>query len=316
MKASLKLREDQNPFLRAKVPLNILGFPFQSGVSIGDPKELCLNLNTFFDSGPSFKFSYRPNNFTNPFGLIVKTGIGSFGSPIFSPLAISVEFNFLGNGNPNFSLQFKPKIGDFSIKKSIESTIPITKVKSTGSNNLADLEKFIDGGETSSSSLENGVNKTNGNGGFVINRSNAVNVIDEAVNGVEVTARTVLPIRNRALVKFRWGVKFPEELKKSVRDPTAHIALHKIPFLVMNKISIEHVAEKKGVPQLVDPDDVGRKRQLEDLVLESRLLRKAVEEMGARGGESESVVGAKYSRSNHVDELMKAKTGGVTGAGK
>ncbi|KAL6273101.1 hypothetical protein ACE6H2_023793 [Prunus campanulata] len=122
MKASVKFREDQKPLLRAKVPLSILGLPFQSGIVAGESKELTLNLGTFFESGPSIRVGYRPNDTSNPFSLVVKTGTGSFGSPISSSMLMSAEFNLLGSGkNPTFMLHFKPQFGDFSIKKSQSS---------------------------------------------------------------------------------------------------------------------------------------------------------------------------------------------------
>ncbi|KAK7815418.1 hypothetical protein CFP56_001595 [Quercus suber] len=130
MKASLKFREDQKPLLRAKVPLSILGLPFQSGVIAGESKELTLNLGTFFESGPSIKIAYRPNDTWNPFSLVVKTGTGPFGSPISSSMLMSAEFNLIGRGNPGFMLHFKPQFGDFSIKKSQSSVFDGKLVKS------------------------------------------------------------------------------------------------------------------------------------------------------------------------------------------
>ncbi|CAL0331456.1 unnamed protein product [Lupinus luteus] len=121
MKASLKFREDQKPLLKAKVPLNILDIPFQSGVVSGESKELTLNLATFFQSGPSIKFSYRPNDSGNPFSLILKTGTGSFGSPVSSSVVMSCEFNLhtrngSGNLSPVFMLHFKPRSGGCGVK--------------------------------------------------------------------------------------------------------------------------------------------------------------------------------------------------------
>lgn len=57
-----------------------------------------------------------------PFGLVVKTRVGSLGSPIEAPMTMSAELNFLGNGNPNFFLHFKPQLGDFSIRSSVNSS--------------------------------------------------------------------------------------------------------------------------------------------------------------------------------------------------
>ncbi|XP_019198542.1 PREDICTED: E3 ubiquitin-protein ligase At1g63170-like [Ipomoea nil] len=79
MKASIKFREDQKPLLRAKVPISILSFPFQLGIAAGESKELSLSLGTFFDAGPSIKFSYRPNDSQKPFSFVPKTGLGNYG---------------------------------------------------------------------------------------------------------------------------------------------------------------------------------------------------------------------------------------------
>ncbi|KHN44025.1 hypothetical protein glysoja_037880 [Glycine soja] len=123
MKASLKFREEhKKPLFRAKVPLSILGKPFQSGIVAGESKELTLNLCTFFESGPSLKVAYRPNDSKNPFSLIVKTGTGPFGSPLKSSMLMSCEFSVPGRtGSPLFMLHFKPRFGDFTFKKTQSS---------------------------------------------------------------------------------------------------------------------------------------------------------------------------------------------------
>ncbi|KAK1287232.1 hypothetical protein QJS10_CPB19g00976 [Acorus calamus] len=121
MKASVKFRDERTPLFRAKVPLHILGFPFSSAVSAGDTKELRLDLSTAFDSGPSLRLSYRPNDPSNPFSLAVTTGVGPLGSPSGAPMSISAEFGLIGGGrrSPAFLLQLKPRIGDFSIRRSV-----------------------------------------------------------------------------------------------------------------------------------------------------------------------------------------------------
>ncbi|KAL3586496.1 hypothetical protein D5086_013363 [Populus alba] len=117
MKASLKFREEQNPLFRAKVPLSIVGLPFQSGIIAGESKELSLNLSTFFESGPSFKFSYRPNDTWNPFSLVIKTGTGPFGSPVSSSMIMSAEFNLLGkDGTTLHVIVFEPSQETTQIK--------------------------------------------------------------------------------------------------------------------------------------------------------------------------------------------------------
>lgn len=75
MKALMKFREEQKPLFRAKSPLKILGLPFQSSIVARESKELSLNLNTYFESGPSLKVSYRPNDSLNPFSVVLKPAI-------------------------------------------------------------------------------------------------------------------------------------------------------------------------------------------------------------------------------------------------
>ena len=339
MKASLKFREDQKPLLRAKVPLSILGLPFQSGVIAGESKELTLNLGTFFESGPSIKIAYRPNDTWNPFSLVVKTGTGPFGSPISSSMLMSAEFNLIGRGNPSFMLHFKPQFGDFSIKKSQSSVFDGKLVKSLNGavpeddSSIEVVEKPFMNGASSKTALA--VDSTAG-------------TIAGLFSGIEVAARTTLPVRGRAVVNFRWGVRVPAEVKSvgenPIPNPTAGISFQKIPFLVMNKIGIEHVdggdSKKKTSPDVNFPlasGDVAEacftvKRQLEILHAENGLLKKAVEDLrrefnsvgdsssGERNGNKSS--GGKFDRRNNdkksnegdVNEELKKALMGATGS--
>ena len=342
MKASLKFREDQKPLLRAKVPLSILGLPFQSGVIAGESKELTLNLGTFFESGPSIKIAYRPNDTWNPFSLVVKTGTGPFGSPISSSMLMSAEFNLIGRGNPSFMLHFKPQFGDFSIKKSQSSVFDGKLVKSLNGavpeddSSIEVVEKPFMNGASSKTALA--VDSTAG-------------TIAGLFSGIEVAARTTLPVRGRAVVNFRWGVRVPAEVKSVGENPnpnpnpTAGISFQKIPFLVMNKIGIEHVdggdsKKKKTSPDVNFPPASGDvaeacftvKRQLEILHAENGLLKKAVEDLrrefnsvgdsssGERNGNKSS--GGKFDRRNNdkksnegdVNEELKKALMGATGS--
>ena len=341
MKASLKFREDQKPLLRAKVPLSILGLPFQSGVIAGESKELTLNLGTFFESGPSIKIAYRPNDTWNPFSLVVKTGTGPFGSPISSSMLMSAEFNLIGRGNPSFMLHFKPQFGDFSIKKSQSSVFDGKLVKSLNGavteddSSIEVVEKPFMNGASSKTALA--VDSTAG-------------TIAGLFSGIEVAARTSLPVRGRAVVNFRWGVRVPAEVKSvggnpnPNPNPTAGISFQKIPFLVMNKIGIEHVdggdSKKKTSPDVNFPPASGDvaeacftvKRQLEILHAENGLLKKAVEDLrrefnsvgdsssGERNGNKSS--GGKFDRRNNdkksnegdVNEELKKALMGATGS--
>ncbi|XP_050383264.1 uncharacterized protein LOC126800025 [Argentina anserina] len=293
MKASVKFREDQKPLLRAKVPLSILGLPFQSGIVAGESKELTLNLATFFESGPSIRVAYRPNDTWKPFSLVVKTGTGSLGSPINSSMLMSAEFNLLGNNNPSFMLHFKPQFGDFSVKKSSQSSV---LDKMLGSQNgVVSAEpptiKVVDA--PAGEGLFSGKRIT-----ILPSESAASGAVAGLLSGMEVSARTSVPVRSRAVVSLRWGVRVPAELKSGDYG-TAGIAFQKIPFLVMNKIGIEHVdggdskgsnvkpaAAAAGGQALTFPGNVevaeacfNVKRQLEALQSENGLLRKAVEEL-------------------------------------
>lgn len=290
MKASLKFRDDQKPLLRAKVPLSILGLPFQSGIVAGETKELTLNLGTFFEAGPALKIAYRPNDTWNPFSLVVKTGTGPYGSPISSSMLMSAEFNLLGRGNPSFMLHFKPQFGDFSIKKSQSSVFDRTTV--TPRNGVVSEE------DTSIEVVENPAM----NGTFNVQKITSLTpespespaaVIAKLFSGMEVAARTKLPVRSRAVVNFCWGVRVPAELKSMGNNPTAGIAFQKIPFLVMNKIGIEHVdgrdskkASAGAGPDSIPPPNVDVaeacftvKRQLEVLQADNGSLKKAVEDL-------------------------------------
>ncbi|GAB4851539.1 hypothetical protein Ancab_030942 [Ancistrocladus abbreviatus] len=258
MKASLKFRKDEKSLFRAKIPLNILGLPFQSGLYAGDSKELCLTLGTLFDSGPTFRVYYRPKNASNPCSLVVKTGIGHFGSPLDSPLTMSAEFNFVGRSanNPAFFLHFKPRFGDFSIKKSQSSAFIDSKKCEAVSDDLEVVETpamnshFIPGTITTPENrVSNGCKMLT-----LPSKSPVVELIDAALSGLELEARTVLPIRNGPVLKFHWGVKFPDDLglflsKEVSSDRRVGIPSRGIPYLVMNKIGFGHVArdESKGV---------------------------------------------------------------------
>ncbi|XP_038882551.1 uncharacterized protein LOC120073784 [Benincasa hispida] len=251
MKASLKFREDQKPLLRAKIPLSILGLPFQSAIAAGTSNELTLKLSTHFESGPSFNLAYRPNDSSNPFSLIVKTGIGSFGSPISSPMLMSAEFNLLANGNPSFMLHFKPKLGDFSIKKSQSSSVMFQKV-------LKSEEESID----------------------------VKSAVSKVVSGLDLAASTAVPVMKFAAVRFRWGLRVPaaEGMKMS---GGGGMSFREVPFM-LDKIGLEHVdggdsSSREGSlgnkDLNLDLDCFSVKRQFEVLKLENGLLKNSIDDL-------------------------------------
>ncbi|CAG7865878.1 hypothetical protein BRARA_I04005 [Brassica rapa] len=267
MKASMKFREEKKPLFRAKIPLSIIGLPFQSGIVAGESKELSLNLSTFFESGPSLKIAYRPNDSYNPFSLIVKTGTGSFGSPISTSMLMSAEFNLLGQRNPSFMIHFKPQFGDFSIKKSHSSS----RFDSSSLNGSVSEE------DSSIEIVDSPAKVT------LFPSAASAGDIAGLLSGVEVAARTSLPVRGRAVVNFRWGVRVPTEIKREF-DPTAVVSLRRFPFLVMDKIGIEHVDGKEVVKVKPAGDnggvDLGKVCLfMEELRSENRELKRAVEDL-------------------------------------
>ncbi|KAL7134089.1 hypothetical protein ABFS83_11G003800 [Erythranthe nasuta] len=285
MKASIKFRDEQKPLMRAKIPLNILNFPFQSGIAAGDSKELSLNLSTFLDFGPSLKFQYRPNDSQNPFAFIFKTGIGHFGSPTNSPLTMSAEFNLVGNQNPRFFIHFKPDFGDFSMKKSHSSGF------------VKDLGEKLNGGVVGEEGfVNNGYFK--GAGFFPAtdeSKAAAGQLVNGMLKGTELSARTAVPLRDFAKVNFRWGLRFPAQ--EAVADEVDAVMVGRrgdrtnglrLPLLVMNKIGIEHVAkpnpkmEKVGSGEKFDTlaeACLDVKKQLGVIQAENGLLSKALSDL-------------------------------------
>ncbi|OIV93141.1 hypothetical protein TanjilG_20803 [Lupinus angustifolius] len=303
MKASLKFRDEQKPLLRAKIPLNILGIPFQSGVVSGDSTELTLNIATLFQSGPSIKVAYRPNDSGNPFSVVIKTGTGSFGSPVSSSLRMSCEFNLLDrngsiNPSPIFMLHFKPRFGDFSFKKTQSS---IFDKKRGGGSQIGDDSNGDVPFEVVDSPLI---------GSFSPEKlrifgsdSPVVGTIASLFSGMEVAARTNFPIMKRAAVNCRWGVRVPAEIKSGGGETTPGIAFQKIPFLVMDKIGVELLSgsdSKKVVAKADSPvNDVAEtyltvKKQLEVLQGENGLLRTTVEDLRREIGGREGLDIRKY----------------------
>ncbi|KZV53325.1 hypothetical protein F511_07619 [Dorcoceras hygrometricum] len=282
MKASIKFRDDQKPLMRAKIPINIMSFPFQSGVAAGESKELCLNLATFFDSGPSLKFSYRPNDPHNPFTFVFKTGVGHFGSPNRSALNMSAEFNLIGTRNPSFFIHFKPEFGDFALKKSHSSEF----VKGLAG------DKFDGGVASEDSFVDNGYLKGTGFFSSSVDSKAAAGVVSGLIRGVEMSARTVLPIQDFALLNFRWGLRIARH--ETVAADTDAVMVGKrgigigLPLLVMNKIGIEHITKSKPTGEKTEPAPkyaeiadacLEMKKQMELIQAENGLLSKALRDL-------------------------------------
>lgn len=299
MKASMKFREEKKPLFRAKIPLSIIGLPFQSGIVAGESKELSLNLSTFFESGPSLKIAYRPNDSYNPFSLVVKTGTGSFGSPISTSMLMSAEFNLLGRRNPSFMIHFKPQFGDFSIKKSHSSSS--SGFGSSLNGSVSEEDSSIEVVDSPAEGFEK----------VTLLQSASAGDIAGLLSGVEVAARTCLPVRGRAVVNFRWGVRVPTEMRREFDPTAAVVSLRRFPFLVMDKIGIEHV-EGKEVNNKPAGDttgvDLGKVRLfMEELRSENRELKRAVEDL--RGVMMMSNVSPVVDYGSHSSKQREAERG-------
>ncbi|KAJ6825911.1 uncharacterized protein M6B38_374785 [Iris pallida] len=293
MKASLKFREDQKPLAKAKVPISILGLPFLSGVCAGETKELRLDLSTAFDSGPSLRASYRPNDPSAPFAVSLRTGVGSLGSPLGAPMSMTAEFGLGGaNASPSFIVMFKPRLGDFSFRR-VTTSSPSAKKEVSAETDVDASAVWVE--------------KVGGGGGWIPARGWGVG---DLVSGVEVTARTVLPLRSSAEVRFKWGVRVPPELRTAFDDGRrggGGVPFGKLPLLVMSKISVVHVEEdKREADRKMKEDDVRKgvadvakacmevkmadvakacmevKKQLKEVQAENGSLRKSMEELKGR----------------------------------
>ncbi|GFQ05439.1 hypothetical protein PHJA_002688000 [Phtheirospermum japonicum] len=186
---------------------------------------------------------------------------------------MSAEFNLVGNNqNPRFLIHFKPEFGNFSLKKSRSSGF----VKGFG-------EKLNGGVFSGVDFVNNGHLK--GNAFFP--------AAAEILKSTELSARTSLPVRNSVAVNFRWGLRVPP--REAAEDELDAVVVRKggdrmagfgLPFLVMNKVGIEHVAKDKSKKEKVGPqsgDVAGAclelKKQLEAIQAENGLMSKALSDL-------------------------------------
>ncbi|KAG8382476.1 hypothetical protein BUALT_Bualt05G0081200 [Buddleja alternifolia] len=331
MKISVKLQENSprnhNPpplLLRAKIPITIFNLPFLSHFSttINRPSHLSLSLSTNLPSGPSLKLSYAAAAAaaTPPITLTLKSGTGLFGSPNNSPLVISANFSFNPSSNPNnpnptFSLLLKPQLGSFSLRKATTSHT-----------------------ESSISSSE----PTNGNAGFdsnlfgfvplerptgIIKDVSEGKIDKESIfKGIQVGARTQMPVAKRVALNFRWWVNFPKD---------------DMPVLRINKIGIQRVfddvlneddGKKKksegngGELEMLKGICFWMKKELDGLTRVNRDIKREIEEMkmmnlsrnvgGDGGGEfrqgiRKKVMPGSESRSSGFEQ-WRSKRNGVT----
>lgn len=280
MKASVKLRDEEHkrPLLRAKLPLSALGFPLiSSATAAGDPHDLSFHLRTARPGGPSLQLSYRPHSpslLHSPFSLTLRSGVGLWGSPDRSPLLISAHFSLpSGAGtdapiSPSFSFQIKPRIGDFSFKKTAVS---------------------------SSSSSNPNPNPIKENGGEVYHplplaprdRSYLEDLLS---SGVAVAATTTLPMTGRASLKFRWVVNLPAGT--AAAPAGAGTGWRRMPYLTVDKVSIEAVENREREAKKLAKVGTGEgdlevmkgvclwmRKEVEELQRENERIKESIEEV-------------------------------------
>lgn len=302
MKASVKFRDDDRPLMRAKVPIGVLGLPFQSGLSAGgDPRELRFDLSTAFASGPALRLSYRPNDPSLPFALSIRAGVGALGSPARAPFSLAAEFNLLSanSGSPAFFLLLKPRLGDFSLSHTLRSSPPPPPrtVGEASSDNKAQVQ------------LNHKAFSLSGNG--LAADVAAAGTSGALLSGMRLTTRSVLPLWGRASMRFNWGIRAPPGLQAAFADDrkATPVPVSKMPLLVISKISIEQSpradADRKKdggkaeasppvVAATADASDGDEgfslmRRQLEAMNAESGMLRRAMEDLRAEVGRARAV---------------------------
>ena len=300
MKASIKFRDDDRPLMRAKVPVGVLGLPFQSGLAAGgDPRrELRFDLSTAFASGPALRLSYRPNDSGLPFALAVRAGLGPLGSPARAPFVLAAEFNLLSSdpSTPAFFLRLKPRLGDFSLSYTLRSA----------ADGAAPAPRKVGEAPPDADGLGHGREQEFGYRppfsftGSGLAAAGTKSGVGALLSGMRLTTRSVLPLWGRASLRFNWGLRVPPELladggggrsSKGARAPVS-----KMPLLVMSKLSIEQspradAGSRNPSPLCVDaPDGPGDgeaaafslvRRQLESLNVDNMMLRRAVEDLRA-----------------------------------
>ncbi|KAL5200859.1 hypothetical protein ABZP36_035213 [Zizania latifolia] len=256
MKASLKLREDGAPLLRAKLPVALLSVPAVASLTAGDPADLRLALATASPALPSLRLSYSPNRPSSPLSLSIVLGSSPGGcpSPSFSTgasaITMSVEVNTAGA--LSFSLVLKPSLGDFAVRKRFD---------------------------------------TAGGGGSAPTTSAAASAASE------VTMRSAIPVRGgAAAVSVRWGVRIPAEVTAGGEEGAAALALRRLPFLVLGKVTVERSpppppAASKARTQEEETSVEKTRRENEKLRRELDELRASATEKREKGTSTSTTAG-------------------------
>ncbi|PSR91692.1 hypothetical protein CEY00_Acc33712 [Actinidia chinensis var. chinensis] len=312
MKVSLKVQDqppNQQPhnhnhrqpplLLRAKLPITVFGLPFLSVAAATDPSDLSLSLRTNFLSGPSLKLTYTPATTSataatwSPLTVTLRSGVGLFGSPKNSPLVISAHFSLSPqnpNPTPTFSLQIKPRFGDFSLLKTARSSPPNPRKPNGEVLGFVPIERPVPWKDLNLDS----------------------NYKDTLLSGIFVTAKTTLPVTKTVAVNCRWGVNFPADIRKQM------------PFLTVSKIEMERVCDVKEVEVKKSEGSVGDlellkglcvsvRREVEGLYEENREMKRRLEEMRfgkyGHGGGGKKVV-AVSENCGEFEQWKSKRSGG------
>ncbi|KAJ0824398.1 hypothetical protein HanRHA438_Chr17g0791991 [Helianthus annuus] len=275
MKVSLKL-EDQQQQDQNQTPILSATHNHPSAAA---SDKLSLSLRTHFPSGPSLKLSYNTPTTTTtatttaavaPLTLTLKSGVSLSGSPNNSPLIISANFNFSPqnpNPNPNFTIKFTPKLGSFSVRKSIHSSV------SNSSKNLNGWGS--DGGENSFAfvPLDRPINW----------KELSVESVEKGsiLKGIMVAADTELPVMNRVKVNLRWGVGV-SSVSSGFDKPMPYLRVNKIKVERIDDVVEEKVEKKQGMDgefEMLKGMYSWMSRELSDLQTENREMRRALEDV-------------------------------------
>lgn len=314
MKFSVKLPDGDDsgsdrhsyPIAKAKIPIYVMSQPFATTISTATTTpydHFAVSLSTAFRSGPSLKISYSPNETLSaasmsktPFSVVLKSGIGSFGSPNDSPLLFSAKFPVSPSNlsAPIFSLHLKPQIGNFCLRKSLFSNHKC----SDQDRNLKCSEGISDGGIPNDEIRHD---ETDPNGGIVSEGSSSpweevkLEPIENFASsksivslknrnsfcGISFHARTILPVTKRCSLKFRWGVNLPAMAEETMSM--------QMPYLTVQMVEIAMGGEAK---ETVDSGESGfvkgmclrMKLDLEAIKKENRLMKQWLEEMRMGAG--------------------------------
>ncbi|KDP45137.1 hypothetical protein JCGZ_17469 [Jatropha curcas] len=314
MKLSLNLQDEDNPRLKAKIPISMFDQPFTSifSTAANSFSDFSFSVATNFPSGPSLKFTYNPSSttdaFFSPISLSLKSGLGLFGSPQNSPLVFSANFS-LSNSSPNvviptFSLHFKPNFGHFSLHKRTSPSSNPNPDSDSGTHLVS--ESNLDYSSSSNSEFVNGfapdvplgwqevklepftskdkersanANPSDIGIGFFADRQLVWRDAKKVgiLSGVAVKARTILPLSKRVKVNLRWSVNLPDDwgIKR--------------PYLIVNKIGIERVDKVEEIKEnennsagdleLLKGMCFWMRRDLDKIERENKDMRRCLEEM-------------------------------------